>query len=117
MKKNNKVLINFYEIDEYGHIFYVYGDESSTAVERGAVIAYEIDEKKLGAITTPRFAREMLSGKRHFGFFNVDRTTIVIVGRNRVEFGYGFNTMCDITFDAFAFTNIDRWYEGDVVTF
>ena len=117
MKKNNKVLINFYEINECGHIFYVQWDESSTEIERGNVIVYEIVEKELRAITTPRFAREVLSGKRHFGVYNVDRTTIAIVGRNCFEFGSEYNAMCDIGHEIFSLDDCTKWGESGYLEF
>lgn len=117
MKNDDKMLINFYEINEHGHIFYAYGDECPTEAKKGDVIAYAIDKKKLGSMTAPEFVKEMLKSGRHFGFYNVDRTTIAVVGRNRVEFGCGFNTMCDIAFDAFALDDADRWCVGEIVDF
>ena len=68
MKKNNKVLINFYEINECGHIFYVQWDESSTEIERGNVIVYEIVEKELRAITNLDLQEKCCQGKDILGF-------------------------------------------------
>ena len=78
---------------------------------------YEIVEKELRAITTSRFARKVLLEKRHFGVYNVDRTTIAIVGRNCVEFGSEYNAMCDIGHEIFSLDDCTNGVKADILNF
>ena len=114
---DEKVLINFYELNERNQIVYAYGDETGAVVSLNEGTMYEITKSELANFTDRFFADKVLSNERQYNLYYADRTTMAVVGKNSTEFGAGLAYVLEKGAEAFAYDDADKWCTGINVAF
>ena len=117
MKKEKKVLINFYKLNKQGQIIYAYGDDAGMAGSLNEGTMYEFTKSELANFTDRAFAKEVWSNERKYSLYYVNRNTIALVGKNCTEFATGVDYVLEKRAEAFARDDADKWCTGIHVAF